>query len=318
MRVLVTGASGFVGRQLCESLSLRGYRVRAALRNDQLLPIQVAETVVVGDIGSRTRWDVALAGVEFVVHCAALAHIIGDQGGLSQRYMECNAHGTETLARACADAQIHRFVHVSSVKVNGENTAELPFSRTDTPSPGDAYAVSKWQAEMRVLEIAGSSSMQAAIVRPPLVYGPGVRANFLRLMRWIDNGLPLPFGSARNSRSLVNVWNLCDLIERLLRGSIPRNAVFMVSDGEDLSTTELIRRLSLAMGHPARLIPVPLPILRTLSTLVGRRPEFDRLCGTLEVDIAATCSELGWRPPISVDDGLARTAEWYFSRNLTP
>jgi UDP-glucose 4-epimerase len=232
--------------------------------------------------------------------------------------MECNAHGTETLVRACVEARIRRFVHLSSIKVNGEKTAELPFSRTDTPNPGDAYAVSKWQAETRVLEIAGSSSMEAAIVRPPLVYGPGVRANFLRLMRWVDNRLPLPLGAARNSRSLVNVWNLCDLIERLLRDSIPRNAVFMVSDGEDLSTTELIRRLSLAMGRPARLIPVPLSILRTLSRWGGRRPEFERLCGSLEVDIAATCSELGWRPPISVDEGLARTAEWYFSRNSTP
>jgi nucleoside-diphosphate-sugar epimerase len=315
IRVLVTGATGFVGRQLCDLLSRRNYRVRAALRTDRSLPLGVAETVIVGDIGAGTTWTRALDGIDCVVHCAALAHIIGDQSRLSNQYMETNARGTENLVRACADARVRRFVYLSSIKVNGEKTDGLPFSPLDTPNPSDAYAISKWMAETHVLKVAGVSSMETAIVRPPLVYGPEVRANFLRLMRWVDNRLPLPLGSAKNSRSLVSVWNLCDLIERLLRDSIPKNAVFMVSDGEDLSTRELICRMGLAMQRPVRLIPVPVSLLAVLATLIGRKPEFDRLCGTLTVDISSTCSELGWRPPILVDDGLARTARWFYSRN---
>jgi nucleoside-diphosphate-sugar epimerase len=314
-RVLVTGATGFVGRQLCELLSERGYRVRAALRTDRSFPIVVAESVVVGDIGANTDWAAALDGVECVVHCAALAHIIGDQRGLSNRYMECNARGTENLMQASVDAGVRRFVYLSSIKVNGEKSVKSPFSRLDTPNPGDDYAMSKWRAETRVVEIAGISSTEAAIVRPPLVYGPEVRANFLRLMRWVDSRVPLPLGLVENSRSLVSIWNLCDLVERLLRDSIPRNAVFMVSDGEDLSTTELIRRIGLAMDRPVKLIPVPVSVLRVLGALSGRKAEIERLCGTLTVDIASTCSELRWRPPISVDEGLARTARWYFSRS---
>lgn len=313
-RVLVTGATGFVGRQLCESLSQRDYRVRAALRTDCSLPIQAAETVVVGDIGAHTRWAAALDGVECVVHCAALVHIIGDQSGLSNRYMECNARGTESLVQACVDAGVRRFVYLSSIKVNGEKTEELPFSPLDRPNPSDAYAVSKQRAETRIVEIAGKSSLEAAIVRPPLVYGPEVRANFLRLMRWVDSRLPLPLGLVENSRSLVSVWNLCDLIERLLRDSIPRNSIFMVSDGEDLATTELIRRMASAMDRPATLIRAPVSVLRALCTLSGRKAEFERLCGSLTVDISLTCSELGWRPPMSVDEGLARTVRWYLSR----
>lgn len=311
---LVTGATGFVGKHLCELLSQRGYLVRAALRTDRSLPSHVAEKVAVGEIGASTDWTDALRGVECVVHCAALAHIIGDQNHMSNRYMECNARGTETLARACAVAGVRRFVYLSSVKVNGESNAGSPFTRLDPPQPSDVYAVSKMQGEIHVAGIAGASSMEAAIVRSPLVYGPGVRANFLRLMRWVDSGVPLPLGCARNSRSLVSVGNLCDLLHRLLRDPIPRNTVFMVSDGEDLSTAELIRRIGAAMRRPARLLPVPVPALRIIGALTGRKAEIERLCGTLTVDISATCSDLGWRPPGSVDEGLARTAEWYFSR----
>ena len=317
-RVLVTGATGFVGGQLCEALSRQGYTVRGALRTDQPLADKTTEKALVGEIGARTDWVRALDGVECVVHCAARAHVIGDQRGERNLYMEANAMGTERLASACVAAGVRRFVFLSSIKVNGEATTERPFSRLDRPNPTDPYAVSKWEGETRLQAVATSSPMQCAVVRSPLVYGPKVRANFLRLMRWVDTRVPLPFGAVKNSRSLVSVWNLCNLIERLLRDAIPKHGVFMVSDGADLSTPELIRRLGVAMGRPARLLPVPVTVLRALGALCGRGAEVERLCGSLAVDISSTCSDLGWRPPVSVDEGLARTAGWYLSRGSEP
>jgi nucleoside-diphosphate-sugar epimerase len=317
-RVLVTGAAGFVGRQLCEVLSGRGYTVRAALRTDISAPPQAAEQVVVGDINRRTDWDAALHQVQLVVHCAARAHVMGDVSGESDRYMETNAYGTEQLARASLAAGVRRFVYLSSVKVNGERTSGRPFSCDDEPRPTDPYGVSKWAGESRLAAIAAASSMQTAVVRSPLVYGPRVRANFLRLMALVERRIPLPLASVTNTRSLVSVWNLCDLIERLLRDAILPNAVFMVSDGEDLSTPELLRRMGTALGRPARLLPVPVTALRVAAAIAGRRNEFERLCETLTVDISRTRSELKWTPPVSVDDGLARTARWYISKDDAP
>ena len=178
--------------------------------------------------------------------------------------------------------------------------------------------MSKWAGEIRLAAVAVASTMETAIVRSPLVYGPRVRANFLRLMTLVERRIPLPLASVSNSRSLVSVWNLCDLIERLLRDAIPPNAVFMVSDGEDLSTPELLRRMGRAMGRPARLLPVPVTALRAAAAIAGRREEFERLCQSLTVDISTTRRELGWSPPLSVDEALARTARWYVSRGDAP
>jgi UDP-4-keto-D-QuiNAc 4-reductase len=317
-RVLITGATGFVGSQLCEALSRQGYVVRGAVRTDPPLFDKAVEKALVGEIGALTEWGRALDGVECVVHCAARAHISGDQQGERHLYMEANAIGTERLAKACLAAGVRRFVFLSSIKVNGEGTAERPFSSLDRPNPKDPYAQSKWEGETRLKSVAAASAMEIAIVRSPLVYGPRVRANFLRLLRWVDGRVPLPFGAVKNSRSLVSVWNLCNLIERLLRDSISNQGVFMVSDGADLSTPELIRKMGAALGRPARLLPVPVTVLRALGALSGRRAEVERLCGSLIVDISSTCSELGWKPPVTVDDGLARTAAWYLSRGNEP
>jgi nucleoside-diphosphate-sugar epimerase len=317
-RVLITGATGFVGSQLCEALSRQGYVVRGAVRTDQPLFDKTAEKTVVGEIGALTEWGRALDGVECVVHCAARAHIAGDQRGQRHLYLEANAIGTERLAQACLAAGVRRFVFLSSIKVNGESTAQRPFSSLDRPNPRDPYAQSKWEGETRLKAVAAACAMQTAIVRSPLVYGPRVRANFLRLLRWVDGRVPLPFGAVKNSRSLVSVWNLCNLIERLLRDSIPKHGVFMVSDGADLSTPELIRKIGAALRRPARLLPVPVTVLRALGALSGRRAELERLCGSLIVDISSTCSELGWKPPLSVDEGLARTAAWYLARGAEP
>jgi len=309
----VTGATGFVGRQLCESLSQHGYRVRAALRSDRPMPSCIAEKFVVGEIGARTIWTQALDGIECVVHCAARAHVLNDSRE-SSLYQEPNAHGTEQLGRACAEADVRRIIFLSSVKVNGERTSGAPFTSRDSPNPRDAYAESKLYAENRLLELALKSALEVAIVRAPLIYGPDVRANFLRLMHLIHRRVPLPLGAVNNARSLVSVWNLCDLIIRLVQGPVPKSGVFMVSDGRDLSTAELIRRIGAAMKRRNMVIPVPMTVLQAISAMSGRQAEFERLCGSLEVDISLTGTQLGWTPPISIDEGLARTVRWYLSR----
>lgn len=312
-RVLVTGASGFVGRRLCRLLADRGYTVRAALRAERAPTYGAAEQAVVGEIGSITEWADALTGVDCVVHGAARAHVMDAVRGAWNAYLEPNAHGTARLAEACIAAGVRRLIYLSSIKVNGDRTYGTPFSRHDVPKPADDYAVSKWIGEVRLAEIAAGSGMETATVRSPLVYGPEVRANFLRLMHLVDRQVPLPFGVIANARSLVSVWNLCDLVERLLRDPIPTQALFMVSDGADLSTPDLVRRLGTAMGRRVRLLPIPVIALKAMAVLARKRAEFERLSGNLTVDISSTCSDLGWNPPVSVDEGLARTVDWYLS-----
>jgi UDP-glucose 4-epimerase len=310
-RVLVTGATGFVGRTLCETLSKSGYLVRASLHLDRSTPDWISEKVLVGDIGAATDWREALQGVSLVVHLAARAHILRDSAAAS--YVETNAEGTRRLADESARAGVKRFLYLSSVKVNGEATVDGAYTSSDEPHPLDDYGKSKWSAEMHVRRIAVSSAMDAVIVRPPLVYGPGVRANFLRLMRMVDSGWPLPLGAIDNRRSLISVWNLCDFLKRALEHPIASNRTWMVSDGEDLSTPDIIRRLGRAMGKRVRLIPVPVSVLKLIGAATGKKAELDRLCGSLVVDMAQSCRDLEWRPTLSVDEGLARTVLWYRS-----
>lgn len=312
-RVLVTGATGFVGRVLCDELSRSGYLVRAALRSDRDVPPGVAEKAIVGDIDSRTEWTSALEGVTHIIHTAARVHIMNDSPANAELYLETNARGTARLAESAAGAGVERFIHLSSIKVNGEETTGRSYTAADPPQPLDAYGESKWQAEQRLHLIAANSGLRCAIVRPPLVYGPGVRANFLRLMRWVDKQTPLPLGGVRNARSLVSVWNLCSLLTRLLQAPIADSTTWLVSDGEDLSTPELIRRMAHAMNKPARLPSVPVLMLSLAGRLVGKGAEVRRLCGSLTVDITPTRRDLAWSPPLSVDEGMARTAQWYQS-----
>lgn len=312
-RVLVTGATGFVGRHLCRRLSASGYHVRAALRSANASPEGAAETVVVGDITLQTDWSTALQDVDHVVHAAARAHLSREALAGPSLFDETNAFGTQGLVAASARAQVKRFILLSSVKVNGEESDGDAYTPFDIPNPQDAYARSKWQAEQFVAQVCAANAMKYVIVRPPLVYGAGVQANFLRLMRWVDRGYPLPFGAIRNKRSFVSVWNLADLIESTLRNSVAVNRTWMVADGEDLSTAELVRRLAAAMGRHAHVFPVPESALRFGGRLIGRRAEISRLCGSLRVNLAQTLSLLGWKPSISVDAGLAKTIEWYCS-----
>lgn len=312
--VLVTGATGFVGRTLCRALIDGGYRVRAAVRSAG--GAAETEQAVVGDIGRVTDWTEALHGVDAVVHAAARAHIMNAKPSDFDLYYETNARGTARLAEAAANAGVRRFVYVSSIKVNGEERAVGAYQATDTPNPQDPYGKSKWEGEQALLATAGN--MQAAIVRPPLVYGPGVRANFLRLMSWVDKEYPLPLASIQNRRSLVSVWNLCDLLRHLLECPLPRNQAWLVSDGEDLSTPALIRRIAVAMERRPRLLPVPVTMLQLAGALTGKGAEISRLRGSLAVDITPTREGLGWSPRISMDDALQRTVRWYLNEATRP
>ena len=310
-RVLVTGATGFIGRELCAALARAGFIVRAALRNGSLPAAHAAEHVIVGDVGAATEWETALRDVAVVIHAAARAHVTSDAASAAERFLETNARGTQRLAWAAKNSGIRQLIYLSSIKVNGEETRGRPYSASDEPAPQDAYGASKWLGERHVLEVAANSKMTAAIVRPPLVYGPRVKANFLRLLRWVDKERPLPFGAIRNRRSLVSVWNLCDFLIRLLSASNTQNRVWMVSDGEDISTPDLMRLIGACMHRRMRIFPVPAALMRAFGRMVGRAAEVDRLCGSLAVDIEESCEQLRWRPPVALDRGIARTVDWY-------
>ena len=310
-RVLVTGATGFIGRALCERLAACGYTVRAALRAPGDLPAGATERHIIGDIARVVDWAPVLADVDMVVHAAARTHLPTNRDADS--YIAINVEGTRRLARAARAGGVRRFVLLSSIKVNGERTENGPFRADQPPQPEDVYGRSKLAAETALREEA-ESTMSWVILRPPLVFGPGVAANFLRLMRWIDRGLPLPFGAVCNRRSLVNLWNLTDLVQRTLEHPAAGNRVWLLADTEALSTPQLIGRIAQALGKRARLIAVPTGLLRLAGSLSGQTAALARLCGSLSVDFSPTCEQLQWRPPIGVDEALARTVAWYRSQ----
>jgi nucleoside-diphosphate-sugar epimerase len=309
----VTGATGFVGRVLCELLTRRGLRVRAATRTPAPAGGAFAEVSPVGEIGAQTEWQAALEGVDWVLHLAARAHVMGVAAAETDAYQEVNARGTARLVTAAAAAGVTRLVYLSSVKVNGEATAGAAYSALDEPQPQDAYGRSKWQGERELQALAQGSALEFAIVRAPLVYGAGVRANFLRLMSWVDRGTPLPFGSVHNLRSLIGVWNLADVLLRIAEHPAAAGRVWMVSDGADVSTPELIRALGRALGRSPRLVRVPVALLRLAARLAGRGAEVQRLCASLQVDSTPVRTQLGWEPPLTLAAGLERTAAWYRS-----
>lgn len=310
MTVLITGASGFVGRALCQQAIHRGLDVHAVERQAARAPAGT-RAFLMGSIDAQTSWAPALAGVRTVVHLAARVHVMDDPSADPlAAFRQTNTAGTLHLARQAAAAGVRRFVFVSSVKVNGEGTAAgHPFTAADAPAPQDAYGISKMEAEQGLRQIAADTGMEVVIVRPPLVYGPGVRANFAALMRWLQRGIPLPLGAVNdNRRSLVALDNLVDLLITCIDHPAAANQTFLVSDGEDLSTTALLRRMGQAMDKPARLIPVPTALLRLGAAALGKGDVAQRLLGSLQVDITHTRQTLGWTPPIGVDEGLRRAA----------
>lgn len=307
MTCVVTGSTGFVGRALIERLSAEGRPLRPIVRR----PADAvhASSHVIDAPWSQADWGTALRGASAVVHLAARVHVMNEHAANPlAAFRDVNATGTLRLARQAAEAGVRRFVFVSSIKVNGEHTvAGSPFRASDAPRPEDPYGISKREAEDGLRALAAASGMEVAIVRPPLVYGPGVKANFAALMRAVQRGLPLPFGAVTaNRRSFVALDNLVDLLITCIDHPAAANQTFLVSDGEDLSTADLLRRLGRAMNRPARLLPVPPALLQAGAALLGKRDMAQRLLGNLQVDITHTRDTLGWTPPLSVDDGLRR------------
>ena len=276
------------------------------------------QTVLVSDLSVDTDWSLALLGVSQVVHAAARVHVMQDAAlDALTEYRRVNVQGTLNLARQAAATGVKRFIFLSSVKVNGEATQPGQFfTADDAPSPQDPYGISKMEAVEGLREIAARTGMEVVIIRPPLVYGPGVKANFQAMTRWLVRGAPLPFAAiTHNRRSLVALDNLVDLIVTCIHHPAAANQTFLVSDGEDLSTTDLLRRMGHALGKPARLLPVPPALLKLEATLLGKPEMAQRLCGSLQVDISKTRQLLGWSPPVSVDEGLRRAA---MGSRLTP
>ena len=309
MNILVTGASGFVGKSLTAELFRQGYAIGAAVRSTES-QINNVEVVVVGEIDGNTDWTNALRSVDVVIHLAARVHVMKENfANPLAEFRKVNVEGTQQLAQSAVNAGVKIFVYVSSVKVNGEQTGLSPFTELDIPNPQDPYGVSKWEAEQGLKRIAEETSMEVVIIRPPLVYGAGVKANFASMMRVVKRGIPLPFGAIRNKRSFVYVENLVSFILLCIDHPAAANQTFLVSDGHDISTTVLLRGCAQALGVKPRLLPIPQRLIEVCAAIIGKRDVAQRLCGNLQVDITKARTLLGWTPPISVTDGLKATAQ---------
>lgn len=315
--ILVTGATGFVGNALCERLAGHS-ALRVSVRNKTSITLPFDIEVVEASLSPDQDWGAALSGASTVIHCAARVHVMSDKAvNPLAEFRRVNVDGTLHLARQAAELGVRRFVFVSSIKVNGEYSLPGQLLMADQlPAPSDPYGVSKCEAEEGLLNLSSEAGMEVVIIRPVLVYGPGVKANFLEMMRWLRSGIPLPLGGITgNRRSLVYLENLVDLIITCLDHPAAANQTFLVSDGHDLSTTELLQRMASSMGSPARLIAVPVGLIRFGASLIGRPTIAQRLCGSLQVDISKTRELLGWSPPFSVDEGLRRTAEVFLAKD---
>ena len=311
-KILVTGASGFIGRSLCRELARRAYDFRAAVRCDEA-PIWGFREIAVGQIDFETDWSKSLNSVSVVVHLAARVHVMNDQefDPLSA-FRTMNVDGTLNLARQAARLGVKRFIFLSSVKVNGEFTKkDAPFRANEKPNPQDPYGISKLEAESALMQLSSESGMEVVVLRPPLVYGPGVKANFLSMMNWLNKSIPMPFGNINNKRSLVFIDNLVDLIVKVIDHPKAAGQVFLVSDDEDVSTTCLLKTILKALGNSNLLIPIPAFLLKALLVVLGRRGLSDRLLGSLQLDISKTKKLLDWKPPVSFDQGIKKTTMAY-------
>ena len=318
MKLLVTGAGGFVGLHLCNSLAKLGYdvigttRSAAKARNLSKRNLSNWELRTIGDISADIDWSPVLSDVDLVVHLAARVHIMKDEArDPLAAFRQVNVIGTEQLLRHEGMRGVRRFVYLSSVKAHGEATTDVPLSSSDRLMPVDPYGQSKLEAEQVVQAIGTELGIETVIIRPPLVYGPGVGGNFVKLLGAVNKGVPLPFGLIENSRSLVSVQNLCDLIGECLANTAASGKRFLVSDNEDVSTPDLIRLIASSMSRPARLVSVPVAVLTVAAKLLGQSGEMSRLIGSLQVDIEETMQTLNWTPPVSLVDGIQSTVTWY-------
>ncbi len=274
--------------------------------------------VVVGNLGGDTDWSAALKGIEIIVHLAARVHVMNDSvSDPLAEFRRVNVEGTLNLAQQAVSGGVKRFVFISSIKVNGGNTLlNQPYFADDTPAPVDPYGISKYEAEEGLHSLAMETGLEVVIIRPPLVYGPGVKVNFRSMMQWLNRGLPLPFGAIHNKRSLVALDNLVDLIITCIEHPSAANQTFLAGDGEDLSTTELLRIMGQALGRPARLMPIPERLLEAVAVLLGKRALAQRLCASLQVDISKAKELLGWVPPVKTKEALHETARHFLESQL--
>lgn len=307
MKILVTGANGLVGQALCSLLDQTEHQIVRAVRTST-----TPGKIPVGDLNASTNWSEALGqDTHVVVHLAGQVPLTDSASRtLGNRYTEVNTLGTANLARQCALHGVKRFIFVSTVKVLGEGKSE-PYRDTDLAVPADAYAISKWEAEQLLWQIAAETSMEVVVLRPPLVYGPGVKGNFLRLLQVIEKRRPLPLGAIQNRRSLLYLGNLIDVIRLCLTHPKAAGKIFLVGDGDDVSTPELVRRIATSLQRRPFLVPVPISWMRWAGRVLGKQAAVDRLLGSLCVDISLLREELGWTPPYSMQEGLEVTAQWY-------
>jgi nucleoside-diphosphate-sugar epimerase len=307
LKILVTGTNGFIGSKLCHVLEENGFSIVAAVRGYIDTEADCAtHTVSAGDIGPSTDWSLALNEIDVVIHLAARVHVMKESSkDPLAEYRRVNVEGTRHLSLMAARSGVKRFVYVSTVKVNGENTVEKSFSESDIPSPQNAYAISKWEAEEALRDIASQTGLEIVIIRPPLVYGPGAKGNMLSLMRYIDRGYPLPFGGIHNKRSFISLDNLADVLLTSTTNVNCAGQTFLVSDGDDLSTSELIKRIAAAMNRKSHLINIPEKLFSVIGTMMPPlRPILGRLTGSLVIDSTRFRSVAGWHPPQTVNAGI--------------
>lgn len=318
MKILVTGANGFIGKRLIKTLYNNDFVVRGSTRSIASLssPHKDCEYISMGELDATTDWTKALDKVDIVIHCAGRAHILDENSNSPiDDFRKINVDVTLRLAREASKSGVKRFIFLSSIGVNG-NINSSPFTEDDTPAPVQDYALSKLEAEQGLNKIAMKNEMEVVIIRPPLVYGPDAPGNFATLMRWMNKNIPLPFGAINNKRSFVAVDNLIDLIITCIKHPSAANQVFLVSDGEDLSTTELLTCVAKALGKKSYLIPVNQKLLEYGLSLINKKNLTVRLFGSLQIDISKTKKLLNWTPPVSVNEGLRKTAKHFLESQI--
>ncbi len=316
-RILITGANGFIGSALCRFLQGSSYFVRGAVRAQAQCSVidhsqlSGVEWMVLHDQSSADETRRRLQGVETIIHLAGRVHVMDDPAvNPLHEFRSLNVAWTERLARSAAEEGVRRFIYLSSIKVNGEQSM-TPYTEEDSPNPQDPYGISKWEAEQALATVSSQTGLETVVIRSPLVYGPGVRGNFLQLLTLLRKGIPLPLARVENRRSMIYRANLVDILARCIDAKVVAGQTYLVSDGEDLATPELIRRLGKTLESTPRLWPLPLSILRGFGQLVGKQQVVDRLLGSLQVNSLKIMRELNWSPPFSVDQGLDETASWF-------